>query len=328
MRVFWIVLAITSILLGEVSSSSAALYRWKNNKGQLLYSTNPPTMAVKDLEIKRGNQWYPYSSAPEASTPETPKNSKAVVNYNKQNAMIVIPVTINNKLEKPFAVDTGATYTIISQEIANALNLTPNPSIPPITLQTANGAVQAPMVNLDSVTVGGLSTPNVAVAVHSLDNSPFMAGLLGLNFLNRFKMTVDATRNQLTLEPLQSPAAYSANDCVAAREWIARGRGLNNNSEEEALYYRQAISLCPDLVEAYYYLGAVYYHQKAYQRAISVHLDLLRLRPDDPQAHYNLGVLYMFERNFSLAKSEFQTTVRLNPDHQQAKEYLEQLKNY
>jgi clan AA aspartic protease (TIGR02281 family) len=328
MRIIWMVLVITSILLCEASSLSATVYRWKNGKGQMHYSTSPPTTPVKNLEVKRNNQWYPYSAIRDKPEPDTRKSFQAVVSYSKRNAVIIIPVTLNNKFEKPFAVDTGASYTIISQEVANALNLTPNPSIPPVTLQTANGVVQVPLVNLNSVTVGSLTTHNVAAAIHNLHNSPDIAGLLGLNFLNRFKVTVDSIRNQLTLEPIQPLSDYVARDCVAAREWMSRGQTLNNNSEEEASYYREAISLCPDLVEAYYHLGTVYYHQQDYQRAIEVHLGILRLQPDEPQAHYNLGVLYLLKRNFPQAKSEFQETLRLDPDHQQAREHLEQLKNY
>jgi len=327
MKTICIVLAITSVLFCEIPSLSAAVYRWKNGKGQMHYSSRPPTTSVKNLEVKQGDRWYPYSGL-ETPVPDTKKVSQAIVNYNKQNAVIVIRVTINNKIEKSFAVDTGASYTVISSEVAQALNLTPNPEIPPITLQTANGRIQAPLVNLESLTVGNLTTHNVAAAVHEVDDSSNIAGLLGLNFLNRFRMTVDSTRNQLVFEPVGSPSEYAVRDCVAAREWLIRGQTLNDGSEKEASYYKKAISSCPNLVEAYYHLGAVYYQQKKYQQAISVHLNIIHIQPDEPQAHYRLGVLYMLERNFLLAKSEFQKTLRLDPDHKQAREHLEQLKKY
>lgn len=327
MKILCIILVITSVFFGDIPSVAATVYRWKNGKGQVHYSSRPPTTSVKDLEVKQGGQWYPYSAV---STPvaDTKNVSQAVVSYNKQNAVIIIRVTLNNQLEKPFAVDTGASYTMITSEVAEALNLTPNPEIPPITLQTANGRVQAPLINLQAITVGNLTTHNVAAAIHNFHDSSNIAGLLGLNFLNRFKMTVDATRNQLVFEPVGSLSEYTLRDCVAAREWFMRGQALNDDSETEASYYQKAVSLCPDFVEAYYHLGRVYYQQKRYQQAISMHLQIIQLQPDDPEAHYRLGVLYMLERNFLLAKSEFQKTLQLNPDHTHAQEYLEQLKNY
>jgi clan AA aspartic protease (TIGR02281 family) len=303
MKTLCIVLAITCVFLCEISSLSAAVYRWKNGKGQMHYSSRPPTTSVKDLEVKQNGQWYPYSAI-DTPIPETKTVSQAVVNYSKQNTMIIIQVTLNNRSTQSFAVDTGASYTIIASELAKTLNLTPNPEIPPITLQTANGQVQAPLANLQSITVGNLTTYNVAAAIHDFHDSSNIAGLLGLNFLNRFKMTVDSTRNQLIFEPVGSLSEYTERDCVAAREWLIRGQTLNDGSDKEASYYQKAVSLCPDFVEAYYRLGTVYYQQKKYQQAISVHLQIIQMRPDDPQAHYRLGVLYMLVRNFLLAKSE------------------------
>ncbi len=328
MKIICTILVVTSVFFGEISSVSAAVYRWKNGKGQLHYSSSPPTTPVKNLEVKQGDKWYPFSELKDFVPDTKDTSSKAVVSYKRQNAVIIIQVTINDKLKSPFAVDTGASYTIISSEIAEALNLMPNPEIPPIVLQTANGRIQAPLVNLNSVAVGNLTTHNVAAAIHDLHDSSNISGLLGLNFLNRFKVTVDSTHNQLTLEPIEALSKYHSRDCIAAREWFTRGQALNDGSEEEASHYRKAISLCPDLVEAYYHLGTLYYQQKDYQRAIDVHLKIIQMQPDEPQAHYRLGILYMLERNFLLAKSEFQKTLRLDPDHQQAGEYLEQLKNY
>lgn len=282
---------------------------------------------VKNLEVKRNNRWYPYSiEHTPAPTPE--RRSRAVVSYQKQNTIIIIPVTINETLDRLFAVDTGASYTVIAQDVANALNLTPNPEIPPISLQTANGLIQAPLVNLETVTVGHLTTHNVTAAIHDFQESSAIGGLLGLSFLNRFKMTVDSTQHQLTLEPIQALSTYLAHDCVAAREWLFQGQALNDASEQEVSCYQKAIALCPDLVEAYYHLGMVYYEQQDYQRAIDAHHQILRLQADDPEAHYRLGVLYMLERQFVLAKGEFQRTLELDPAHKHAKEYLEQLKNY
>lgn len=332
-RLSYIRWVVTMGFLGAIAllygspTACAAVYRWKNEKGQFQYSSAPPQSPIKNVEVKQGSQWYPYS-AKMTPLPEPTPTFSTVVPYQKRNAVMVIPVTINGSIERPLAVDTGASYTIISAELASTLNLKPHPTLPPITLETANGRIDARLVNLQTVTVGGLSSHNVIAAIHDLDDTAGIAGLLGLNFLNRFKMTVDAPRNQLLFEAIEPPAASLQRDCLAGREWLLRGQALQDGSEEEASYYRQAIALCPDLLDAYYALGLVYYQQKAYQEAINVHHQILRLHPDDPDAHYRLGVLYLLERQFVLAKGEFQTTIQLNPQHPHAQEYLEQLKNY
>jgi len=332
MKVWSFVVLSLIVAWSEVSVATATLYRWQNERGQMHYSTSPPITPVQNLEVKRNNRWYPYipgAAVRPSPRPRTSKTVKTVVAYKQHKGVIIIRVILSDGLERLFAVDTGASYTVITPEMAEALHLAPNSAIPPITLQTANGRIQAPLVNLKTVTVGDITTHNVAAAIHRLhDDVGEISGLLGLNFLNRFTMTVDATRHQLTFEANGRLSEYKTRDCVAAREWLARGEQLNDHSATEASYYRKATALCADLLEAYYRLGAVYYHQKDYQRAVEIHRQITRMHPDEAEAHYRLGVLYALERNFLQAKQEFQMTLHLDPGHQQASEYLQELKNY
>ena len=46
--------------------------------------------------------------------------------------------------------------------------------------------------------------------------------------------------------------------CEQAKEIYSEGVVLNDGSEQEADFYRQAISLCPKYAEAYYRLANVY----------------------------------------------------------------------
>lgn len=319
------------LLIGSLWTNAlhAALYRWTDAGGQLHYSTTPPVHPVERLEIKQHGIWTPYAeSKQEPSTTRYTQKSpqqKATVNYRKQKSSIIIEATINKKLTEAFLIDTGATYTIISPDVAKALNLEPNPKVPPITLQAASGMIEAPLINLDVVTVGELEVPNIEAAIYDIAPDSGISGVIGLNFLNRFTMTVDSTHHTLTLERSRSLAEYANRDCAAAREWLNRGQALNDQSDEEILCYKKAISLCDDLVEAYYYLGDVYYRREDYQRAIEEYLKIVRMLPDEPEAHYRLGVLYALAGRFFQAKQAFQKTLELAPDHQEAKEALERL---
>ena len=66
--------------------------------------------------------------------------------------------------------------------------------------QTANGLIQAPLTNLDSITVGGMEIKNLTAAVHDVVADPQVAGLLGLNFLSNFRMDIDTQRGVIHLE--------------------------------------------------------------------------------------------------------------------------------
>ncbi|GAK54789.1 CTPR390 protein [Candidatus Vecturithrix granuli] len=322
-------------------SGAAEIYRWKNGQGQIHYSSSPPSYPVAGLiEVKRNNRWYPYTgqetfsnltanpanqityttSFPNQELPLEKAAQQTVIPYSQYQSMIIVDVTLNRNITRPFAVDTGATYTVISQELANRLHIHPTSATPQITLQTANGRIQVPLVTLDSLSVNGLESANITAAIHQFDESSMISGLLGLNFLNRFQMTVNARENQLIFIPI-------ARDCVAAKEQIDLGQALRNNSEQEAAYYRKALMLCPDLVDAYYFLGVVYIHQQDAQRAIDIHRQLLRKLPHEAEVYFRLGVSYLLQRDFQQAESQFQKALELDATHQQAREYLERLKN-
>lgn len=322
-------------------SGAAEIYRWQNSQGQIHYSSSPPSYPVTGpIEVKRNNRWYRYTgeeafpnlttnpanqityttSFPNQLLPLEKAAQQTVIPYSQYQSMIIVEVTLNPGITRPFAIDTGATYTVISQELADTLHLRPTPAAPRITLQTANGRIQVPLVTLDSLTVNGLENSNITAAIHQFDESAMISGLLGLNFLNRFQMTVDAKNNQLIFIPI-------AHDCVAAREQIDLGQALRNNSEQEAAHYRKALALCPDLIDAYYFLGVIYIQQQDAQRAIDVHRQLLRKHPNEAEVYFRLGISYLLQRDFQQAKSQFQQALELDAAHQQAREYLKRLKN-
>ena len=331
---------------------AAEIYRWQDNAGKTHYSTNPPSHRVDGpIEVKRNNRWYRYtgqddSNAAGTRTQNAPINyttsfpahtsepseaelpeGQAIVPYYRQNSVIIVDVTINDRITRPFAVDTGASYTVISPEIARELRITPARDAPEIILQTANGRIQVPLVNIDALKIGTLETPNVTAAVHDIDDSSQISGLLGLNMLNRFQMTVDSTEHQLIFTLVPKDTNYQQRDCVKARESLRLGRALDNASDEEISYYERAISLCPDLLEAYYHLGAVYIQQKQGRKAVELHRKIIGMQPVEAEAYFRLGVSYMLQRDFRQAKRHLQKALSLNPDHQQAAEYLERLKN-
>jgi aspartyl protease family protein len=83
-----------------------------------------------------------------------------------------------------FVVDTGATLVSLSQAEAKRLGLDYQQG-EPVTLNTANGTVNARKVVLQSVQVGSISVSSVeAVVVDNLN----MPTLLGMSFLNRMDM--------------------------------------------------------------------------------------------------------------------------------------------
>ena len=119
------------------------------------------------------------------------------------DAAIVVPVSINGRGPFDFVLDTGATVTCIDQALADSLQL------PPIrgTLGIGagvGGSGRMRLVRFDSVRVGQATAADLPGCTLDLAHIQGVGldvdGLLGLNFLKPFRVTVDFQRSVLILQ--------------------------------------------------------------------------------------------------------------------------------
>ena len=108
-----------------------------------------------------------------------------------------VQATINGRTDALFLLDTGASYCVVAPSLARQLALAPTGSF--ATVLTANGAVRAPVVRLRTLQLGGMRALDVQAIVHDAVG-PQIDGVLGLNFLNRYRYAVDAQRRLLELD--------------------------------------------------------------------------------------------------------------------------------
>jgi clan AA aspartic protease (TIGR02281 family) len=127
---------------------------------------------------------------------------KTTIHMTRSNNAIIIPnVILNNKLGVNFILDTGATYTSISKSTANQLGLDlSNARI--VSLKTANGIIQVPRIVLDTININGIEAYNVEVTIHDVPAAKNVTGLLGLSFLDQFKLTIEKKNNKIILEKI------------------------------------------------------------------------------------------------------------------------------
>jgi clan AA aspartic protease (TIGR02281 family) len=197
-RGFRFFLFLASLYVGGTPVFAAEYYRWVDESGVLHITDNLHNVPQQ----QRGNA--NRVQAPESPrAPELPIKApptKASVPIERHGQVVVIQATLNKKQSAKFVVDTGASYTMISAALARdlAIDIGSNPKTLPF--QTANGLIQAPVTNLDSITVGGMEIRNLPAAVHDAIPDPQVAGLLGLNFLSNFRMDIDTQKGLLHLE--------------------------------------------------------------------------------------------------------------------------------
>ena len=129
-----------------------------------------------------------------------PGASTVQVPIQRRGGSALVPGRINGESVGVFILDTGASFTSLSTTVANRLGLSTTGGAN-VRLATANGVIQAPLVVVDEVDIGGAIARHVPVVVHDLPGMPSnVAGLLGISFLERFRMNLDMGSSLLILE--------------------------------------------------------------------------------------------------------------------------------
>lgn len=96
-----------------------------------------------------------------------------------------------------FLIDSGATITAISDDVARQAGLTIDESGPGVVMQTANGTVLARRSSINGLTLGPVRTSDLPVIVSDRFNG---VNVLGMNFLSRLK-SWRVENGEMVLEP-------------------------------------------------------------------------------------------------------------------------------
>lgn len=115
----------------------------------------------------------------------------------------VAKVTINDEVTGSFVVDTGASVVTVSETMAKRLGLRYDPE-KPIPMQLADGGTtDAFPVWLGSLQVGEARAENVQAVVMASAPGPGLDGLLGMSFLNNFRVSFDGSEGEMVLRPIE-----------------------------------------------------------------------------------------------------------------------------
>jgi clan AA aspartic protease (TIGR02281 family) len=88
-------------------------------------------------------------------------------------------------------IDTGASLTIFTPGALEQRGIRYRDTGRTGVFLTANGPVQAPVYQLDSLAVGGWQVADLDIGVLDLDGGTAVDGLLGMNFLRHFRFFID-----------------------------------------------------------------------------------------------------------------------------------------
>ena len=108
---------------------------------------------------------------------------------------MTVSVDIDGEGPYPFIVDTGAERTVVSRELAEALDL---PSLGDVTLATVANMRRVPSVQIDSMRVGRRTLNDIRAPALEQANIGAM-GMLGVDSLRSQRVDFDFERQELTL---------------------------------------------------------------------------------------------------------------------------------
>jgi clan AA aspartic protease (TIGR02281 family) len=126
--------------------------------------------------------------------------SMIVIRFVPGTRQIPVTASLNQDIAQDFIVDTGASMVTIPFTTVRALGIVISVRNPRRKVYTASGELFAPEIVLDSITLEGYEVNNVKALVMELPNQPNV-GLLGLNYLRRFRMDLNTDEGMLMLAP-------------------------------------------------------------------------------------------------------------------------------
>jgi predicted aspartyl protease len=116
--------------------------------------------------------------------------------------VVLVPVLVNGKGPYQFALDTGAGQTVVSSELAKELVLDPGEKKEAL---GAGGKVSVSLSKVNSIAVESAKLEDLPVVIADLSLLRLavggkLDGVLGYNYLKKFKVTIDYPKGKLSLE--------------------------------------------------------------------------------------------------------------------------------
>lgn len=194
---------IVSVSIAIAPSAEGTLYKWKDETGGIHFTDDPS---------KIPRQFRGKTKKIESRVPERPPPPKAqtrdfehVIPLTAKRNQFFVSVLLNGKVKVELLLDTGASLIVLSDEIGKQLGYTLYESMPQIKTETAGGVVWSPLVTLKNVRVGEAEVEDLDAVIN--DKMEGIDGLLGMTFLNQFKMTLDHLNSRMVLKPLGDASA-------------------------------------------------------------------------------------------------------------------------
>jgi clan AA aspartic protease (TIGR02281 family) len=121
--------------------------------------------------------------------------------------LLQTPITLKIKIIGPkdlreidTILDTGARYTTISWQVLEDIGYDPARTPKKVSIITANGIIEAPLLKIKEITIGEIKVNNVEVVCLDVPELVGIEGLLGLSVLDKMKTEIDYKNKILEIQ--------------------------------------------------------------------------------------------------------------------------------
>jgi clan AA aspartic protease (TIGR02281 family) len=201
-------IALVGALIALAPAVSAEIYRWTDAEGRLHFTQDLERVPREQRERARAAARRPTSAAVQTYASPTPParavaarasryDQEVRVPFRAEGNLMRVTARVNDQLDVPFLIDTGASGVSLPSRVAEQLGIRVGPETPTVHVTTANGVVSRPVVLLDAIELARARVERLEATI----NPSMSVGLLGGTFFNNFVYRVDAAESVITLVP-------------------------------------------------------------------------------------------------------------------------------
>jgi predicted aspartyl protease len=189
-----------SVLAAPVQPARAEIFRYTDERGQNSYVDGIENIPERYRSVAVPLGFRNMPAPPPSSAAAARPSGTTVIKYTP-GQRIMVDVKINGGFNTQLMLDTGADRTMISPRVLTAAGI---PITKPVATGQITGVTGTDKINyvvVESLEVGQAKVGKMPVGSYELAGSGTGDGLLGRDFLDQFKMTVDAAKGEVTLAP-------------------------------------------------------------------------------------------------------------------------------
>lgn len=197
---------VVALALAAAGPAGAQMYRWIDDQGNAHYAEGLDSVPERyrsravPLGLRNAPAPPPSAPGPPARSGDRPVAAGGTTISYRPGERILVDVRLNGRTSARLLLDTGADRTLINPRSLIAAGVELSRAVARGEMRGVTGSDEVLYVIVDSLEIGEARVEKIPVAAYEM-GSRETDGLLGRDFLDRFNVSIDASRGVVTLTP-------------------------------------------------------------------------------------------------------------------------------